>query len=216
MTTTTANTTTTLLLPAKEGMQAIRASLLVASSDRMRPILYSVLCVVKDKEAKFVATDSYRLSIITVAAPDSADGTIVVDGDMLRAACKTFTKSVVAKIHDGTSGPGRQILTLTDGGTFQTLNIAGHQFPGSGNIGSFPEYERLIPNMDAAKEYDGEWPALNPHYLATLSGIAKELQYNEHLPARMTSFGSTKPVIIDFIPSEGSPCRYLLMPVRVK
>jgi DNA polymerase III sliding clamp (beta) subunit (PCNA family) len=211
-------TVTELVLPAEYALRAIRAALVAASKDYARPILTAVLVTVAEGKAEIVATDSYRLVTIQFAAPDSPDGSILVSRDMLATLAKAYSKSAVAKLHEGTmliirasdSGVTRAEVTITH----PTGTIVDH----NGKVdGTFPDYRQLIPVGDASGV---PMIAFNPAYLGDIAKIGTEVGTDNTTPVRVETWGACKPATFTILTEgggdRGMTTKCLLMPVRVE
>lgn len=207
-------TVTELVLPAEYALRAIRAALIAASKDTARPILTGVLITVAEGKAEVVATDSYRLVTVQFAAPDSPNGSILVSRDMLATLAKAYSKSAVAKLHEGTmliisasdSGVTRAEVTITH----PTGTIVDH----NGKVdGTFPDYRQLIPVGDASGV---PMIAFNPAYLGDIAKIGAEVGSDNTTLVRVETWSSTKPAKFTIHGLYGElETHYLLMPVRV-
>ena len=211
-------TVTELVLPAEYALRAIRAALVAASKDTYRVILNAVLLTVAAGKAEIVATDSYRLVTVQFAAPDSPDGSILVSRDMLATLAKAYSKSAVAKLHEGTmliirasdSGVTRAEVTITH----PTGTIVDH----NGKVdGTFPDYRQLIPVGDASGV---PMIAFNPAYLGDIAKIGTEVGTDNTTPVRVETWGACKPATFTILTEgggdRGMTTKCLLMPVRVE
>jgi DNA polymerase III sliding clamp (beta) subunit (PCNA family) len=210
----TATTTTTDTIADLEGLDAvhlldaIRAVDVARSTDRVRPVLCSVLLdVTPDDGVRVVATDSYRLACATVPVVDIAPVQLVLPAEIVGPLVKALTPAKSRKsdgrgVHVTIARDGREIVaTVTVNDSTVTARARDDEL-------TFPSYRQLTP------ETTSEHGAYNPAYLGDLGTIAKAGAFAATVPVRTLSTSATRPSVWS-IADERLEVTYLLMPVRV-
>lgn len=124
---------TTIVLPSAELADAVRCVGRAVSKDESRIILTGIYFSVKDGEVTLAATDSYRLAVAKLKAPNSnvADFQAIVPGKTFEEVCRLALSSEAVSI--GFSD--NQVLIQFGETTFVSRKIEG----------TYPNYQQLIP-----------------------------------------------------------------------
>lgn len=160
-------------------VEALRSVLVAASKDESRPILTGVLFRLEHGEAHIVATDSYRLHLVSFAPTAgweklAGDGVLIPARALIQAAAHTKTGTLsIAVVPNGYQALASQrivVIAAADGSTWATRAIEGQ----------FPNFWQLIPS-----DLPGETTFPRPAFEDALKHIADAMP--PEIPVRMTS-----------------------------
>lgn len=191
-------------------LRAIRAVGVVRATDDTRVALTTV----RLDATSVCATDSYRLAACEVETGLSSER--LIPGETVAWLTKVVTLAQLR--HIDPAGACLEITWTERHVEVVWTNAAAgqrHQVMHDAVRAAYPAWRQVIPGDDQRETSLGEHgSAYNPHYLASMSLVAKQLGGDNTSPAVMLTCGPTTPAIWE-IRAAGMTCTYLLMPVRI-
>ena len=203
----------TITLPARNTLRAIRGLANVPSKDGARPLLTVIQLQRRDgggtPQVSLAATDSYRLAHTTFDASPKGRGDVdcLIPGELIALIRKVFARQEVLKIHDEES------LTLEWNEDRVAIDFGGQRLSGPAVMGIYPDWRRLLPGDESIAHEPVAW---NPEYLAELTTIRNEFWGGrQSIPVKLVVAQTTKPTLFRMSVQDDGQVDYLLMPVRV-
>lgn len=185
---------------------AVKSVAMSACTDNARPILTGISVEIKDKQVTLAATDSYRLTVLTLLPwPELADHDLdiqfIVDA-----------KQFVAAMPKGRGN----IITLAFGhDEFAIGSIGNPTFTLPHIQGAYPEWRNLTKEKDERRVQPVEI-AFNPKLLASIMKSADAFRGKLECPVRvLPALTEMKPIHMEMNVVDAGHWYSLLMPVRI-
>ena len=195
---------TTLTLPARSTLRAIRALSTVVDKSGDRPLMGTILLEQNGTQVTATATDSYRLATTTYEASQERNESILIPLRLQQLIGKVFNRRDVLKISEN------EVVTLHDDTNVVVLTCDGQSLSAPAVSGPFPNWRQLIP----AEELTGEKVAWNPGYLTGITTLHQEMGWGRTVPVQLLASSTLRPSLFR-MSSQGDSIDYLLMPVRM-
>lgn len=205
------NTTTVTLLPSVFA-RAMGAALIAASTEKHKPHLRSVCVTCNDGFVEFVATDGFRLNLVTVPTNCKPSDPALVSLDDAIALVKLA--KTYAKGGDETQRSGFVFSTDPDG---WTVTAGATTSAGQVIRADFPAYRPLFPangNAETGTMFDAAFLADIGRTAETLwpKNVSRITQSTAR--ATVVNMEPRKPSVWTIETADGLTCSVLLMPLR--
>jgi len=204
-------TSTTISIPAAVALRAIRAVSLFMDRGEQNPVLNQVHVEWGNDVVEFVATDSYRMGVVSVDCAVTGSSSVGIPGSVVDRALNLWPASAAAKL-DGVVKIKSNIAEPTDRRDVSLRCDGATLSARTSGTARFPDWRTLSSPHDPPRA--GQ-VAFNPEYLAALCPFG-DLVAGKSQAVAVTSYGEFKPAHFEFPePEHVKRALMVLMPVRL-